>query len=246
MLKEKPKRMTYAQAKLIDMIESRELKKWCVNNGLTHSGIYRIATGESVPTYRIVCTLCHLIAPIEWIYYTDEKLPFESKCVPQFNFENHSKYIKTHKYDYLDLDLDISKLTAYNIFTVYRSRPTLSLIRTVCDKYNVDPVEFFIDGEELAPPEETYPTSGNIVNVKENICLVISKKEKNKKYSTFTYCPVSSNCQDGIQLKNKTKGFVNIHKIMTADIKLSIPAVIETIDKETLEEVLKAVKEYLE
>ena len=53
-----PERITYAQKKLIDLIDKRQLKQWCDNNGLSHSAMYRIAIGDRYPTYSIISSIC--------------------------------------------------------------------------------------------------------------------------------------------------------------------------------------------
>ena len=100
MLKQIPERITYAQEKIIHLIEERKLRQWCMDNGLQHAAVYRLALGELNPSYKNICNMVHLIAPIEWLFYTDEKLPYEPKTVPQWNSDNKCKFIKEHKLDY--------------------------------------------------------------------------------------------------------------------------------------------------
>ena len=73
--KERPERITYAQKKLLDLIDRRELRSWCTEHNLPHTTVYRLALGESIATYAMICSMVHLIPPAEWIYYTDEKIP---------------------------------------------------------------------------------------------------------------------------------------------------------------------------
>ena len=94
--KERPERITYAQKKLLDLIDRRELRSWCAEHNLPHTTVYRLALGESIATYAMICSMVHLIPPAEWIYYTDEKIPYEVKTVPAWDPEKPC-YRASHK-----------------------------------------------------------------------------------------------------------------------------------------------------
>ena len=61
--KERPERITYAQKKLLDLIDRRELRSWCAEHNLPHTTVYRLALGESIATYAMICSMVHLIPP---------------------------------------------------------------------------------------------------------------------------------------------------------------------------------------
>lgn len=242
MLKTKPERVTYAQEKLIKLIESRKLRQWCIDNDLTHSAIYRLALNEQLPTYKILCSMCHIIAPIEWLYFTDEPLPFEAQVVPQWDHNKQSKYIKEHKFDYETIakKYNLEKLSAYNLFVSYRAKPSIQFIRNVSK--DINPIEFFIDSNTDINIIQNYiPTPGDIISYDSKLILTLSKKEYNFKY-TFG-CLIQKNI-DGILLENTiTKGFININYIdtfPTNKIKL-----IESIPTEFLENIINKVKELI-
>lgn len=240
MLKSIPERITYAQEKLIKMIEKSELRKWCLENGLSHSGFYRIAMGEQLPTYRVVSSVCHLIAPIDWLFYTDEPLPYPPQCVPQWNCKNLSKYVKEHRADYKVIAerYGLAELSAYNIFVAYRTTPSLPFIRQACDQ--TDPIDFFSDIQ--IPTLE----QGDIISVSGTLLLVLSKKEHMEKTDTFIACPVAENVIDGLPLTDiMTKETVNTAKLSTYSLSdpLQLPKKIERLPDEQLVKVISVVKQ---
>lgn len=249
MLKAKPERMTYAQEKLIALIEERKLRKWCLANGLTHPAIYRLALGEQLPTYRIIASMCHLIAPIEWLFFTDEQLPYEPQLLPQWACKGPCKYATDHRYDYKTIaeKYGIDKQNAYNIFVAYRANPTPSFIRAACDEVN--PIEFFCDGEngQIKSLNEFIPDCGDIVNVEGKIILVITKAESNEKNKFFTGCAIISSAEKGIQLNNTvTKGFVCPYDLQSFSITHLVPrTLIEKTSVDFSEKIVSEVRNIL-
>ena len=197
MLKEIPERITYAQEKLIKLIEERKLRKWCLENGLSHSTIYKLATGEKLPSYPIVCSMSHLIAPIEWLFYTDEQIPYEAQTVLPLEPGKECRYVAAHRKDYSELSkkYGLTEIQAYNII-IGRKKPNLPFIRQTCGEVN--PIEFFIPSDE-AEKKITVPERGNIASIKGKNFLVLSEKELNETSGTFIACPVASD-GDGIPL----------------------------------------------
>ncbi|MGN0729743.1 hypothetical protein [Treponema sp.] len=64
-MNEETKRMNYAQKKLMDLVEQRALKKWCVERGLPHTTLYKLAVGISIPTFTQISSLLPYFAPAE-------------------------------------------------------------------------------------------------------------------------------------------------------------------------------------
>lgn len=249
MLKQKPARLTYAQAKLITLIEERKLRRWCLDNGLIHSAIYRLAFGEKLPTYRIIASMCHLISPIEWLFYTDEKLPFEPSVLPKWTCENPSKYVKQHRYDYktIALKYDLDRMNAYNTFVSYRASPTPAFIRRLSEE-GINPTEFFTDGEaEIKSLKEYIPARGDIVSVEGKLLFVISKEESNKKHKTFSGSLVCAEDEYGIKLENSmTKGTVRTDMLQSFPITNNcIRTLIEKMPFDFTEKVLEKIREEL-
>lgn len=250
MLKQKPERMTYAQQKLISLIEERKLRKWCLDNGITHSAAYRLALGEQIPTYRIIASMCHLIAPVEWLFFTDEPLPFEPAVVPQWKCEKPCKYVKLHRFDYRTIakKYNLEAGNAYNIFVAYRANPTPAFIRELC-KENVNPTDFFTDGEgEIKSLKEFVPDRGDIVSTDGKLIFVISKKESNEKTKSYAGCMILSGCENGITLSDTlSKGVVCPHKPASFDIRHTSPrTLIEKADEELVKKVVEEAKKILE
>lgn len=246
MLKQKPERITYAQQKLIQLIEERKLRRWCLDNGIMHSSAYRLALGEQTPTYKIIASTCHLISPIEWLFFTDEKLPYEPVLIPKWDSEKPSKYVKAHHFDYLTVakKYNLESISAYNIFVSYRAKPTPLFIRAVCNEVN--PIDFFTDGEtEITNLREFVPERGDIVSVEGKIIFVITKQKLNEKNKSFSGCVIISENEKGIELKKSiTKGFVCPYKLSSFNIEMTTPRTLiekaeEGIVKKVLDKVYK-------
>ena len=245
MLKQIPERITYAQEKIIHLIEERKLRQWCLDNGLQHAAVYRLALGELNPSYKNICNMVHLIAPIEWLFYTDEKLPYEPKTVPQWNPDNKCKFIKEHKLDYQEVakKYGISELSAYNICVAGRAKPSLAFIRECCKDTN--PIDFFTDGGEIEEPKQFTPNRGDIINIQGNILFVLSKKEKVEKDNYLTACHVIKQNENAIELNGlKIKGFINLKNIQTYMLGPRCKAsFIETADEKITQNVMNEVRE---
>lgn len=245
MLKQIPERITYAQEKIIHLIEERKLRQWCMDNGLQHAAVYRLALGELNPSYKNICNMVHLIAPIEWLFYTDEKLPYEPKTVPQWNPDNKCKFIKEHKLDYQEVakKYGISELSAYNICVVGRAKPSLAFIRECCKDTN--PIDFFTDGGEIEEPKQFTPNRGDIINIQGNILFVLSKKEEVEKDNYLTACPIIKQNTNTIELNGlKIKGFINLKNIQTYMLGPRCKAsFIETADEKITQNVMNEVRE---
>ena len=69
-------KMTHAQKFLHDLVISRQLKNWCLERELPHITIYKIAAGNTVPTYAVICQLLPYIPCVDWFFFEDEEIPF--------------------------------------------------------------------------------------------------------------------------------------------------------------------------
>lgn len=245
MLKAIPERLTYAQQRLVKLIEARELKRWCTNNGLTHSSVYRIALNEKIPTYKIMCEMAHLIAPIEWLFYTDEKLPYKAQLVPSFDPKKNCKYIKEHRFDYKTIaeKYGLPALSAYNLFVTYKAKPSAAFMRQACAEVN--PIEFFIESTK-EPLENYIPERGDIISHNGDILFVLSTKTHTEKHKYVTGCLISSDCMDGITLeKTHTKGTVNPYAIISFSFARPMPTLIEIADKVSTKKIMKKATDFL-
>lgn len=238
MLKEIPERITYAQEKLIKLIEERKLRKWCLENGLSHSTIYKLATGEKLPSYPIVCSMSHLVPPIEWLFYTDEQIPYEPQTVLPLEPGKECRYVAAHKKDYREMaeKYGLTEIQAYNII-IGRKKPNLGFIRQTCG--DVNPIEFFIPSDE-AEKKITVPERGDIASINGKNFLVLSEKESNETNGTFIACPLTSDesgiplvCDCNVNGKTKACGITSFST--EANSLILGKAAAETIDAVTKE-----------
>lgn len=183
--------MTYAQKFLLELVEKRELRSWCQANGFSHLGVYRIAVGERVPSYKMICSMVHVIAPALWIYYSDEEIPYEVKTVPQWDSSVNPTFIVKHRRDYMELvkKYDLQLSIARNIFIFYRTKLSIEQMRLFAEE--ADPVEFFTLEESL---KEAYvPQRGDIISLATKNWIVLSDREYSEKNSAVFAVEINEN-----------------------------------------------------
>lgn len=185
------RRVTYAQERLLKLLEANSLRQWCLENGVTHSTAWKIATGGSSPLYSTVCSMVDIIPAVEWIFYTDEVLPYPPRLLPKWNPSEISAFVRMHRKDYRQIAgrYGLPELTAYNMFVAYRTKPTLAFIRDCCAE--TDPCNFFT-GELIrgfSGGSHALPERGDILAVGGEYILVLSRKEAAEKGYVLG-CPV--------------------------------------------------------
>ena len=246
-MKKKAERVTYARKRLLGLIESRKLRSWCEENGVNHSTAYRLALGERIPTYKTIASMCHLIAPIEWLFFTDEKLPFKPRLLPQWPCKEPCKFVRERRYSYKKVaeEFDVSPQIAYDIFVSYRLNPNISLMRAACGA--TDPTEFFVAGKgEITPLSNFIPDRGDLVSVSGRTVFVITKKEFNKKSKSFSGCLVTADSAKGIKLKGNVKGVVNDTRLYSFPLIKTEPcSLLEKASEELTDKVMEEVRKTL-
>lgn len=226
-------RLTYAQKKLQDLLKERNLKAWCIKNNLSHPNMYRLAVGEAVPTYAIMCRLLPLIPIVDWIYFEDEEIPYAYSCLPEWNPEDIPYFVRIHKHDYKQVaaDYEITEAYARNLFVNHRARPSVMLIRKAADK-GIDPSQFFIAGE-LSDDGKFYPERGDVVSISGKTMLVLSRYEQNKTNHSFT----------GIGYENDD---IDFNSFETITYVRNIPKLVKKAETGVLEQVLQQVRKIFE
>ena len=177
-------RLTYARAKLMQLVQERRLRAWCKENNLPHATMYKLAVGSSIPTFTMISSLLPYFAPAEWVYFTDEEIPYEFHTLPAWNPDDYSAFLFRHKHDWRDIAQKYGFTTenARNVFVNRRANVTLLQLRKMAK--DVNPEEFF------TPPADGntglfYPNRGDIVTFAGKQMLVLSEYEENKKHSFF-------------------------------------------------------------
>lgn len=245
MQNQKSTRLTYGQRKLQQLIDERMLNQWAVNNNLSHAQLYSIAVGLRIPTYRFICSICHIISPIEWLYYEDEELPYEAVTVPQWPYYMPSKFIIEHQgvYKQIGEKYGLSLSSAKNLFRDNRAYPSIQFMRRACEDYN--PVDFFTAYEEKTPAQ------GDIIHITINSqnlnALVLSNQQHNISSKSFYYLLLTD---EDFKTTNtyKISGKILSGYVDTACIKYTDPVkpvkidVIEKLPEEQLNVILTALK----
>lgn len=244
MNKEIPARITYAQKRLIIMIQKRELRSWCLEHNLEHASLYRIALGEKIATYKIVSSLVHLIPPAEWIYYIDEKIPYELKTVPIWDSSKNCSFILKHKTDWQEVSkkYDVPLESCRNLFVNHRAKPSLLQIRKFA--LDTDPIEFFTEGDFV---EDTYiPERGDVVSISGKKVLVLSKQEYNIENKAIMCMHIEESCKNGMKFENsEISGEINLLSLTTITYSRIMPKFIVKLDDEQVKNVLSKVISYL-
>lgn len=140
-------RITYAQQKLLALIEKRELRSWCLERNLPHASLYKLAVGQTVPTFKAISYMLPYFAPVEWLYFTDEEIPCSLHTLPAWNPDDTSVFIQKHKKDWKAVaeHFGIAEENARNIFVNRRANFTLMQMRRMAGEVN--PEEWFRKGD---------------------------------------------------------------------------------------------------
>ena len=86
-------RITYAQKKLLVLLEARQLRSWCLESNIPHASLYKLAVGQSVPTFKAISYLVPYFALDEWLFFTDEEIPYSIRTLPEWNPDDTSVFI---------------------------------------------------------------------------------------------------------------------------------------------------------
>lgn len=215
MLKELPERVTYAQRKLINLVETRKLREFCIKWNVTHTTIYKLAVTDRLPTYKIMSSLVNVISPIEWLFYEDERLPYEPELLPGWSTDKVCYYVKKHENEYSLISkkygLDIS--SSYRLLVTKSMYPPIKFMRNVCADTN--PIEFFvedIDGKESK--EKFILKRGDVAINGTDYVLVLTDEKFFKKHKAYIGCEVSdSETAFSIKINSDAGNFANPYKL---------------------------------
>ena len=86
-------RITYAQKKLLALVEARQLRSWCLESNIPHASLYKLAVGQSVPTFKAISYLVPYFAPAEWLFFMDEEIPYPIRTLLEWNPDDTSVFI---------------------------------------------------------------------------------------------------------------------------------------------------------
>ena len=222
-------KMTHAQKFLHDLVISRQLKNWCLERELPHITIYKIAAGNTVPTYAVICQLLPYIPCVDWFFFEDEEIPFPRKTLDEWQPDDVPSFVRRHKHDYLEVGEKYGTTEAFarNLFVNHRARPSINLIRA-CALDGINPVEFFTEGD-VSDDGKFYPDRGDIVQISGKTVLVLTKEKHNRETHSLT----------GVTLVD---GKPDITTLSTITYVRVIPELVEKSSRELLDEVLKEVK----
>lgn len=71
-------RITYARQKLLNLVQNRELRSWCMERNLPLASFYKLAVGQSVPTFKAISYLVLYTPPrgVAFIYGRRNLVPY--------------------------------------------------------------------------------------------------------------------------------------------------------------------------
>ena len=124
-------KITYARQKLLTLVQKRELRSWCMERNLPRASLYKLAVGQSVPTFKAISYLVPYIPPAEWLFFTDEEIPYPIRTLSEWNPDDRSVFIRQHKKDWKETaqKYGIEEENARNIFVNRRANFTLLQMR---------------------------------------------------------------------------------------------------------------------
>lgn len=222
-------RVTYAQKKLLDLLQERKLKSWCEERNVPHATLYKLASGNIVPPFIVMSSLVPYFVPAEWIYFTDEDIPYEVRTLEVWNPDDTSLFIKKQKYNYIEVikKYEISETNARNIFVNRRANITLLQMQKMAK--DVNPEEFFIPADESVDGK-FYPEQGDIVLYSGKKLLVLSKYEVNKKFSFFMGIELMDGVGEGIELEGAKEKYICLpQKLTSYTYNRKCPVVVDKI-----------------
>jgi hypothetical protein len=79
--------VSYARRRLVTLIEERRFTSTARSYGVTASNVsslYRMAVGKIGPSFIMIFNLRRHLAPVEWFYDEDEKLPEKKEFKPLY------------------------------------------------------------------------------------------------------------------------------------------------------------------
>ena len=203
-------RVTYAQKKLQDLLQERKLKSWCEERNVPHATLYKLATGNIVPSFIVMSSLVPYFAPAEWVYFTDEDIPYEVRTL-----EVEKKY-------------EISEINARNIFVNRRANITLLQMRKMAKDVNLE--EFFILADGTIDGK-FYPEQGDIVLHSGKKMLVLSRYDVNKKYSFFVGIDLVDETVDGIEVMGEKDSYIGlVQTVSSYNYSRKYPVVVDKIN----------------
>nr|WP_318715459.1 hypothetical protein [uncultured Treponema sp.] len=134
--KSESERISYARKALLDLVEKRELRAWCMERDLPHSSIFKIAVGTDIPSYILICQMLPYFSPAEWVYFTDEEIPYKHESLPAFNPKDFSLFIKKHKIDYMDITekFGLTEANAKKYLPSQKSKPIVASYPKTCSR----------------------------------------------------------------------------------------------------------------
>ena len=240
--KSESERISYARKVLLDLVEKRELRAWCMERDLPHSSIYKVAVGTDIPSYILICQMLPYFSPAEWVYFTDEEIPYKHEPLPVFNPKEFSLFIKKHKIDYMDIaeKLGLTEANAKNIFLHRRANLSLLHIRKLAAEVN--PEEFFVPADESVDGF-FYPDRGDIVSLSGKNILVLSKTKDNSQNACFIGAVLDSESDGAVHVKGETvEGYVSVRNMSSFTYARRNPVLVDKAEDETVSSVLKMVK----
>ena len=136
-------RITYARKRLLDLVEKRQLRSWCLERNLPHASLYKLAVGQTIPSFKAISYLVPYFAPAEWLFFTDEEIPYQTRTLSEWNPDDTSVFIQQHKKDWKEVakKYGIAEENARNIFVNRRANFTLMQMRRMAGEVN--PEEWF-------------------------------------------------------------------------------------------------------
>ena len=131
-------RITYARQKLLNLVQNRELRSWCMERNLPLASFYKLAVGQSVPTFKAISYLVLYTPPAEWLLFTDEEISYPIRTLPKWNSDDTSVFIQQHKKDGKETawKYGIEEENARNIFVNRRANFTLLQMRRMAGEVN--------------------------------------------------------------------------------------------------------------
>ena len=170
-----------------------------------------------------------------------EKIPYETKTVPIWDSSKRCAFIKKHKQDWQEISemYDVPLESCRNLFVNYRAKPSLLYIRKFA--LDVDPIEFFIEGDT----EDTsyIPEQGDVISFSGKKMLVVSNYTFNEENNSVIALYIEESCKNGIEIKlSDGRRELSLLSLATVGFSRNKPKFVEKLNKEQLKIVVEKMK----
>ena len=86
-------RITYAQQKLLALVEARQLRSWCLESNIPHASLYKLAVGAERTHFQGNQLSCAVLCPCRMAFLYGRRIPYPIRTLLEWNPDDTSVFI---------------------------------------------------------------------------------------------------------------------------------------------------------